>query len=246
LDNYIFGIHPLLEAIDTGNIPDKVLLQKGLQGDNFSLLFQKIRQKKIPFQMVPVEKLNRITRKNHQGVIAYISLIEYQPLPVLLQSIFEKGELPLLILLDGVTDVRNMGALVRTAECAGAHAVIIPEKGVAPVNADAIKASAGALSRLPICREPYIPGTISFLKECGLEVLALDDKGQKTIYETNFNKPLAVVMGSEDKGITPASLKLSDQVVSIPMKGRIGSLNVSVAAGVTLFEALRQREISQL
>ncbi len=242
MDNFIFGIRPLLEAIDNGNIPERVLIQKGLQGENFAVLFQKIRQSKIPFQMVPVEKLNRVTRKNHQGIIAFVSLIEYQPLHILLQSIFEKGETPLLVLLDGVTDVRNMGALVRSAECAGAHAVIIPEKGVAPINADAIKASAGALSRLPICREPYLPATISFLKECGLEVLALDEKGNKTIYQSDLNKPLAIIMGSEDQGISAAILKASDQVISIPMKGEIGSLNVSVAAGVVLFEALRQRE----
>lgn len=241
MDNYIFGIRPLMEAISSGNLPDRVLLQRGLQGDNFTLLFQKIRHHKIPFQMVPVEKLNRVTRKNHQGVIAFISLIEYQPLHSILQSIYEKGESPLIILLDGITDVRNMGALVRTAECAGAHAVIIPEKGVAPVNADAIKASAGALSRLPVCREPYIPATITFLKECGLTVLALDEKGHDTLYETDMNRPLALVMGSEEKGISSASLKLSDQVIAIPMKGTIGSLNVSVAAGVALFEAVRQR-----
>ncbi len=242
MDNFIFGIRPLLEAIDNGNIPERVLIQKGLQGENFALLFQKIRQSKIPFQMVPVEKLNRVTRKNHQGVIAYVSLIEYQPLHMVLQSLFEQGETPLLVLLDGVTDVRNMGALVRSAECAGAHAVIIPEKGVAPINADAIKASAGALSRLPICREPYLPATISFLKECGLEVFALDEKSKTTIYQSDLNKPLALIMGSEDQGISAAILKVSDQVISIPMKGQIGSLNVSVAAGVVLFEALRQRE----
>lgn len=242
MENYIFGIRPILEAIEKGDEPERILIQKGLQGENFAMLFQKIRQRKIPFQMVPIEKLNRITRKNHQGVVAFVSLIEYQPLHSLLPLIFEKGETPLLVLLDGITDVRNMGALVRSAECAGAHAVVIPEKGVAPVNADAVKASAGALSRLPICREPNIVSAIAFLKECGLQVIALDEKGPKTIYQSDLNHPLAIVMGSEEKGVSAAALKMADQVAAIPMKGEIGSLNVSVAAGVVLFETLRQRE----
>ncbi len=241
VDNYIFGIHPLAEALDSGQVPEKILIQKDLTGEGFTRLFQRIRQLKIPFQMVPVEKLNRVTRKNHQGIIAFVSLIAYHELHVLLPGIFERGELPLIVLLDGVTDVRNMGAIARTAECAGAHAIVIPEKGNAPVSADAIKASAGALSRIPVCKEDSIPSCVAFLKECGLTTIALSEKSGKTIYETDFNKPLAIVMGSEEKGVSSMTKHLVDAVASIPMAGKIASLNVSVATGIVLFEINRQR-----
>lgn len=241
MDNYIFGIRPLIEAIEKGEMPEKVLLQKGLQGENYQQLFKIIRQEKIPFQIVPVEKLNRVTRKNHQGVIAYISLISYQPLVQLLPMIYENGEMPLLILIDRVTDVRNLGAIARSAECFGAHGIVIPDKGSAPVNADAIKTSAGALSRLPICREGNILETIAFLKESGVKVVAATEKSLTSVFKTDLNGPLALVMGSEDKGISPAIIKMADQAVSIPMQGSIASLNVSVAAGILLFEAYRQR-----
>ena len=241
MDNYIFGIRPLIEAIEKGEMPEKVLLQKGLQGENYQQLFKIIRQEKIPFQIVPVEKLNRVTRKNHQGVIAYISLISYQPLVQLLPMIYENGEMPLLILIDRVTDVRNLGAIARSAECFGAHGIVIPDKGSAPVNADAIKTSAGALSRLPICREGNILETIAFLKESGVKVVAATEKSLISVFKTDLNGPLALVMGSEDKGISPAIIKMADQAVSIPMQGSIASLNVSVAAGILLFEAYRQR-----
>lgn len=191
--------------------------------------------------MVPPEKLNRVTRKNHQGVIAFVSLIDYQPLHAILPSVFESGEMPVVVLLEGITDVRNMGAIARSAECAGAHAIVIPEKGSAPISADAIKASAGALSRIAVCKETSIPESIAFLKECGLQIVAMDEKSRKSIYQSDLNKPVAIVMGSEEKGVSAATLKLADQIISIPMKGRISSLNVSVAAGIVLFELLRQR-----
>jgi 23S rRNA (guanosine2251-2'-O)-methyltransferase len=244
LENFIFGIHPVLEAINSGERPEKILIQQGLQGENFQRLFQEIRLKKIPYQMVPVEKLNRVTRKNHQGIIAYIPIVSYQPIETLLPMIFDKGETPLLVILDRITDVRNLGALARSAECAGAHAIIIQEKGSAPINADAIKASAGALSRIALCRENNILETIAFLQESGFQVLACSEKGHKTIYQADLKKPLAVILGAEDKGISSACLKMADQQLRIPMKGHISSLNVSVAAGVVLFEVLRQREFS--
>lgn len=230
-----------MEAIQSGKHPERVLLQRGLQGDNFLQLFQLIRQRKIPFQMVPAEKLNRLTRKNHQGVIAYISLIDYQPLDSLLPMVFERGDMPLLVVVDGLTDVRNLGALARSAECAGGSGLIISEKGTAPINADAIKASAGALSRIPVCRESNILESISFMKESGLQIIALDEKGEKNIYQTDLGQPTALVMGSEEKGVSAAIRRMADEMVSIPMKGNIASLNVSVAAGIVLFEALRQR-----
>ncbi len=242
MENFIFGIHPLMEALDSGEKPEKILFQKGLQGENYQRLFQRVRQEKIPYQMVPVEKLNSLTRKNHQGVIAFVSLVSYQPLIELLPMLYEQGEVPLLVILDRVTDVRNLGALARSAECAGAHAIVIQEKGTAPINADAIKASAGALSRMPVCREANILETIVFLQASGLRVIACSEKGEQTIYQSDLTVPSAIILGAEDKGISAACMKMADQQVRIPMKGRIASLNVSVATGVVLFEALRQRE----
>lgn len=237
-------MHPLMEAIQSGKLPEKVLIQKGLKGDNYQKLFSLIREKKIPFQMVPVEKLNRVTRKNHQGIIAQMPSIEYVKLEDILPGIFESGETPLLVLLDGITDVRNLGAIARSAECAGADAIIIPEKGSASVSADAIKASAGALNRIPVCKETHILQSIAFIQECGIRVIACDSKGKSNLYNEDLSVPVAVIMGSEDKGVSPAARQVADKVVEIPMKGKTGSLNVSVATGIVLFEALRQRDLS--
>lgn len=244
MENHIFGMHPLMEAIQSGKLPEKVLIQKGLKGDNYQKLFSLIREKKIPFQMVPVEKLNRVTRKNHQGIIAQMPSIEYVKLEDILPGIFESGETPLLVLLDGITDVRNLGAIARSAECAGADAIIIPEKGSASVSADAIKASAGALNRIPVCKETHILQSIAFIQECGIRVIACDSKGKSNLYNEDLSVPVAVIMGSEDKGVSPAARQVADKVVEIPMKGKTGSLNVSVATGIVLFEALRQRDLS--
>ena len=242
MNNFIYGIRPLTESIESGKIPEKILLQKDLQGDNFLRLFNLIRKKGIPYQMVPVEKLNRVTRNNHQGIIAYVSLIDYLPLDKVLPMIYESGETPLLAMADGITDVRNIGAMARSAECAGVHAIIIPEKGVAPISADAIKASSGALSRLPICREANILESIAFLKSSGVQVVALSERGKKSIYQADLTKPSVFVLGSEGKGISPSIRRMADELVSIPMTGKTASLNVSVAAGVVFFESKRQRE----
>lgn len=242
MEQFIFGIRPVLEAIESGQQPEKVLIQQDLKGDMIRMLFQLIRKKQIPYQMVPPERLNRLSTGNHQGVIAYVPLISYHSLEALLPQVVGNAETPLIVLLDGVTDVRNMGAIARTAACAGAHALVIPEKGGAPVNADAIKASAGALSVIPVCRTRTLVESVSFLKECGLHVLVCDDKGRHSVYNANLNQPLAIVMGAEDKGVSGAIRKIADQVVNIPMKSRIASLNVSVAAGIVLFETVRQRQ----
>ncbi len=242
MENYIFGIHPVLEAMEAGKAPEKILMQKGLQGDNFQKLFSLARSQKIPFQMVPAEKLNRITRKNHQGVVAIMPIIAYHKLEDLLPAIFESGETPLIVLLDGITDVRNLGAIARSAECAGAHALVLPEKGSASVNADAIKTSAGALNRMPVCRESHILESIAFIRACGIRVIACDSKGKKSLWEEDLSNPLAIIMGAEDKGVSPAAKKTADQVIEIPLKGHLTSLNVSVATGIVLFETLRQRE----
>ncbi|HSV77569.1 MAG TPA: 23S rRNA (guanosine(2251)-2'-O)-methyltransferase RlmB [Bacteroidales bacterium] len=241
MEHFIFGIRPLIEALQNGEKPEKVLLQQGLQGENFQELFQLIRTGKIPFQMVPAEKLNRVTRKNHQGVVAYISTISYARLHQLLPKVFEEDGLPLLVLVDRITDVRNLGAIARSAECFGAHALVVPEKGSAPVNADAIKTSAGALSKLPVCREPNLLEAIAFLKESGVKVIAATEKANKTINKVSLTGPVAIVLGSEDKGLSRAILTMADEMVSIPITGSISSLNVSVAAGILLYEASRQR-----
>jgi 23S rRNA (guanosine2251-2'-O)-methyltransferase len=243
LENYIFGIRPVIEMLDEGKIPEKVYIQKGLTGPLFQQLFIKIREKEIPFQMVPVEKLNRITNNNHQGIIAQIAEIEYRKLDMLVTEVYEKGETPLLIILDKVTDVRNLGAIARSAEVAGAHGIVIGEKSSAPVNADAIKTSAGALARIAVCKERDIMESIAFLKESGIRTIACTEKADATIYNTDMTGPVAIIMGSEDKGISRACLVMADETAAIPQKGRIGSLNVSVAAGVVLFEIVRQREL---
>lgn len=216
-----------------------------MQGQAYQRLFARIRQLKIPFQMVPPERLNKLGKKNHQGIVAYMPSIAYQKLEGILPGIFEDGANPLIVLLDGVTDVRNLGAVARSAECAGAHALVIPEKGSASVTADAVKASAGALSRIPVCRETSLLQSIAFLGECGLSTVVCDDSGRGSIYDEDLAGPLALIMGSEDKGVSPAVRKVAGKVAAIPMKGKIASLNVAVATGVALFEAVRQRQLKK-
>lgn len=231
----------MAEAIKEGKLPDKVLIQKGLSGENFRELFHTIRSKNIPFQMVPVEKLNRVTKSNHQGIVALLPVIDYIPVEKLVERISENKETALIIIIDKVTDIRNLGAIARSAECAGAHGIIIQSKGGAPINAEAIKTSAGALSRIPVCKENDLMETITFLKMCDINIVACTEKTSQSVYETDLRKPLAFIMGSEDKGISNYLLKMADQKASIPLKGETASLNVSVAAGIMLFEANRQR-----
>lgn len=230
-----------MEYLKEGNNPEKVFIQKGLTGSTFQGLFSLIREKGVPFQWVPQEKLNRITRNNHQGVIAMTGVIEYAKLETILPGIYENGETPLLMILDKVTDVRNLGAIARSAECAGAHALITGIKSSAPINADAVKTSAGALTRIAVCRENDLMETIAFLQESGIRVVACSERSEKNIYQADLTGPMAIIMGSEEKGITKALLTMADDIVAIPQKGKIGSLNVSVAAGIVLFEANRQR-----
>ena len=244
LENIIFGIRPIIEALEDNKIPEKIYIQNGLTGANFQQLFKLIREKQAPFQMVPIEKLNKITRKNHQGVIAHLTLITYSKLEDVISAAYEKGESPLLVILDKITDVRNLGAIARSAECAGAHAIIIGEKESAPVNADAIKTSAGALSRIAVCRVREIIEAIAFIKESGIKVVACTEKSTDTIYESTLTGPLAIIIGAEDKGISKACLTMADIRAGIPQKGKTASLNVSVATGIVLFEIIRQREFT--
>jgi len=239
--NFIFGIRTAIEAIQSGKEIDKILIQSGLSGELFNDLKKLINENKIPFQFVPQEKLNRLTRKNHQGIISFVSEITYYKIEDILPSVFEKGKVPLLLILDRITDVRNFGAICRTAECAGVDAVIIPSRGAAQVNADAIKTSAGALHKVPVCRENNLKQTIQYLKESGIQIIGCTEKTDKMHYQTNLSEPCAIIMGSEEDGISPEYLKLCDAKSKLPLLGEIGSLNVSVATGVILYEALRQR-----
>lgn len=238
----IFGIRPVLEAINAGKEIDKILLQKGLRGELFQDLMQQVRALGIPLQTVPLDRLNRVSRKNHQGVIAFVSRISYHPIEQVLPAVYEDGRQPFILLLDHITDVRNFGAIARSAECAGVDAIVIPAKGAAAINEDAMKTSAGALNIIPVCRVRQLTETIAFLKESGLKVLAASEKGSLDYDEEDMNAPLALVMGSEDTGVSPHVLKLCDALVRIPQAGEIASLNVSVAAGILMFEAVRQRK----
>jgi 23S rRNA (guanosine2251-2'-O)-methyltransferase len=240
-ENFIYGIHPLLEAIEAGKTIDKVMIQKGLNRETTQKILSPLKNLQVPFQFVPREKLNRITGKNHQGVISFMSPIEYQKIEWLLPTLYEKGETPLILILDRITDVRNFGAICRTAECAGVHAVIIPAKGAAQINADAVKTSAGAVLRIPICRESSLSKTVEYLKESGLKIFACDEYGKEKYHKASFTEPCACIFGSEEDGISKNIKEASQTNISIPMLGQTSSLNVSAATAIVLFEALRQR-----
>ena len=239
----IFGLRPVIEAIKAGKQIDRLLVKQGLQGPLYHELMLEVRKHNVAYQIVPLERIELVTRKNHQGVLAWLSLIEFQSISNLLPMIFEKGEDPLIVALDGVSDVRNFGAIVRSADCLGAHAVLIPEKGSARITADAVKTSAGALHSFPVCREKSILRSIEYLKESGLKVAAASEKSGSDLSKLNLKGPLVLIVGSEDKGISRELISVSDHQVSIPMTGDLGSLNVSVAAGILLYEIARQRSL---
>jgi len=240
-NHFIFGIHAVLEALDAGRDLDKVLGKRGGGSELMKKLLLSLRERDIPVQQVPVEKLNRVTGKNHQGVVAFLSQISYVDITSLLPMVFESGEDPLILVLDGISDVRNFGAIARSAECAGVHAMVIPAAGSAAINADAIKTSAGALHRIPVCRHRDLLEAARFLQESGLRLLAANEKASDSLFQADMSGPVGIIMGGEERGISPQLLRHADTLVSIPMKGSIASLNVSVAAGIMLFEALRQR-----
>lgn len=241
-EDFVFGTRAVMEAIKAGRSIDKVLIKNGLNNELFGELYGLIKEFDIPFQYVPLEKINRITRKNHQGVVAMISAVEFYRIEDILPGIFEKGEDPLILILDQVTDVRNFGAIVRSAECAGVHAVVIPEKGAARIGADAVKTSAGALNVVPVCRSGNLNTTIDFLKKSGIRTVASTEKAVVNYTDTDMAGPLAIIVGAEDTGISPALLRSSDALAKIPVLGSIQSLNVSVAASLMVYEAVRQRQ----
>lgn len=240
-DQTIYGIHPILEAIDSGKTIDKVLVQRGLSPETLHKILPVLKTNDIPFQFAPKIKLDKVTSKNHQGVIAMISPIEFQEIEWLLPNIYEEGETPLILVLDRISDIRNFGAICRSAECAGVHAIVIPSKGAAQINADAIKSSAGAILRIPICRTFSVGDTIDFLKQSGLATMACHEKGTEPYFKADLTIPLAIIMGSEKDGISNNADDATEHSIFIPMKGKTESLNVSVATAIILFDAMRQR-----
>ena len=240
-EQMVFGIRAVQEAIAAGKEIEKVFVKKGLQGDLFRGFLEIVRQNNIPYQFVPIEKLNRLSRKNHQGVIAMISQVVYQDIEQLVPMLYDDGKEPFILVLDSVTDVRNFGAIARTAECAGVHAIVIPEKGGALINADALKTSAGALHSIPVCRVNSLKEIVEFLKNSGLKVVAATEKGAVNYDKADYQGPIVLMMGAEDTGISSDLLALSDVRSKIPILGEIESLNVSVAAGILMFEIIKSR-----
>ncbi|MGL4992573.1 MAG: 23S rRNA (guanosine(2251)-2'-O)-methyltransferase RlmB [Bacteroidales bacterium] len=237
----VFGIRAVIEAINAGKEIDKILCKRDMESAIAKELFAALKGTDILVQRVPQERLNRITMKNHQGVIAFISPVTYEKLEQIVPFLYEEGKNPMVVLLDGLTDVRNFGAIARTCECAGVDAIVIPQKNSVSINSDAIKTSAGALMRIPVCRESSIKQAIMYLQQSGYMVVAATEKGTKNYTQADYSGPVAIVMGGEDFGISTDSLRQCDEMVTIPQFGEIGSLNVSVAAGVLVYEAVRQR-----
>jgi len=237
----IFGIRAIIEAIKSGENIDKIFLQKGLKGELFTELEQLLKKERLNSSYVPVEKLNRLTQKNHQGAVAQIAPITFYDIEDLVLNAIESGKPPLFLLLDQLSDVRNFGAIIRTAECTGVSGIIIQKKGGAPVNGDAIKTSAGAIFKIPICKVDHIKDAVYHMQASGIKVIAATEKTDNTVYDVSFNEPCAIIMGSEGRGINPSVLSIADEKAKLPILGEIESLNVSVACGAFLYEAVRQR-----
>jgi 23S rRNA (guanosine2251-2'-O)-methyltransferase len=237
----IYGTRAVIEAIVAGKQIEKVLIQSGLTNDLIKELIQIAKANKVTYTFVPAEKLKRMSSKNHQGVVCILAAVGFSSMENVIAQAFNDGQEPFLLLLDRITDVRNFGAIARTAECAGVNGIVIPEKGSAPITSDAMKTSAGALNHLPVCREKDFKKTLKSLRESGLQIVACTEKSNKDIYDLNMKGPVALIMGSEEDGISDALLREADELARIPMHGKIGSLNVSVAAGIAIYEILRQR-----
>lgn len=240
-DNYIYGLNAVMEALREEKDIDRVLIQKDLRSPHLTEMRKLLKENKVASQMVPVQKLNQIAANKHQGVIASISPIEYQPITEIVSSIFEKGENPLILMLDRVSDVGNFGAICRTAKCAGVHAVVIPVKGSAQINAESIKRSAGALLSMPIAKERDLAASAEELQQSGLQIIACTEKADDLIYQADLSGPSLIIMGSEENGINSHLMKLADKKVKIPMFSELDSLNVSVSTGIILYEAIRQK-----
>lgn len=240
----IFGIRAVIEAVQAGKDIEKVLMRRDMTSELTRELFTVLNGIEVPVQKVPIEKLNKITMKNHQGVIAFISPVTYQSIEDIIPIIYEEGRMPFIVVLDGITDVRNFGAIARTCECAGVDAIVVPLKGGAALNGDAVKTSAGALLSIPVCREANLGNAIKFLSNSGLRIVAASEKSEKNYTKMSAAEPIAIVMGAEDFGVSSDHLRLCAEMLSIPMLGAIDSLNVSVAAGVLIYEVVRQRQLA--
>ncbi|WP_415581444.1 23S rRNA (guanosine(2251)-2'-O)-methyltransferase RlmB [Flavobacterium longum] len=241
-EHQIFGIRAILEAIDAGAAIDKVFVQKEASGDLMKKLLAALKRNNVNHAFVPIEKLNRLTPNNHQGAVATISPIAFYDLDILLEELNSANKTPLLLILDQISDARNFGAIIRTAECTGVHGIIISKSGAAPVNGDTVKTSAGAVFNMPICKVEHIKDAIFTLQASGIKTVAATEKTDQLLYDVSFSEPVAIIMGSEDRGINPSVLKIVDEKAKLPMFGNIGSLNVSVACGAFLYEAVRQRQ----
>ncbi|TAI49685.1 23S rRNA (guanosine(2251)-2'-O)-methyltransferase RlmB [Flagellimonas allohymeniacidonis] len=239
--NQIYGLRATIEAIEAERPINKIYLQRGLQGDLFKELETLIRKKGLSSSYVPLEKLNRLTKSNHQGVVASISPVVFQEFGTLVESVISEKSNAFFLLLDHITDVRNFGAIIRTAECCGVDAIVIPKTGAAPITDDTIKTSAGAAFNIPITKVDHLKDAIFYLQSCDVSVVAATEKAENTLYNLNLVDSCAIIMGAEDKGISPSILKIVDHGAKLPMLGKIGSLNVSVACGVVLYEVVRQR-----
>ena len=237
----VFGIRAVIEAIESGKQVDKVLMKKDLGGELARELLSVTREYNVPVQRVPVERINKVTRKNHQGVIAFMAAVDYYHVDDIVPALYDEGINPLVVVLDGVTDVRNFGAIARTSECAGVNCIVIPERNSVSVNADAVKTSAGALNYLPVCRERNLVKAVQYLRDSGFKVMGASEKTDLTYTKADFTGPVAIVLGAEDTGISTDVLKLCDTLVAIPEFGQINSLNVSVAGGIMIYEVVRQR-----
>lgn len=242
----ICGLHPVLEAIRAGKEIEKIYLLKMNANKLMAELNQDIKKFNIPFQFVPEEKLNHLVKAtNHQGVVAILSPVSYQDLDLILPTVFERGENPLVLVLDRITDVRNLGAIARSAECAGVNAIVVPSRGSGQINSDAIKSSAGALFNIPLCRSENLKQSLNLMKQSGLQIVACTEKADKAVYKADLSLPTALILGSEEDGISDEYLKMADVKVKIPMLGHTSSLNVSVSAGIVIFEAIRQRNFQK-
>ena len=237
----VFGIRAVIEAIESGKQVDKVLMKKDLGGELARELLSVTREYNVPVQRVPVERINKVTRKNHQGVIAFMAAVDYYHVDDIVPALYDEGINPLVVVLDGVTDVRNFGAIARTCECAGVNCIVIPERNSVSVNADAVKTSAGALNYLPVCRERNLVKAVQYLRDSGFKVMGASEKTDLNNTKADFTGPVAIVLGAEDTGISTDVLKLCDTLVAIPEFGQINSLNVSVAGGIMIYEVVRQR-----
>lgn len=237
----VYGIRAVFETIRSGKEVEKVLIQHTAKNESLKPLLQELSNYKIPFQKVPAERLNKITRKNHQGVICFLSSIQYASLEHVIESCYASGKDPFILVLDRITDVRNFGGITRTAECAGIDAIVVPGKGNALISSDAMKTSAGALNYIPVCRSMNLLNTITWLKDSGVNILACTEKTDQSLYDVPLTGPLAIIMGSEQDGISAELMNTAHQKAKIPLTGKIASLNVSVSAAIAIYEALRQR-----